>query len=176
MQDTEAAGPLAAHCHPKAGHRAARVRAAADEGVAMVKIERFSSSAPARWAAAVLVLAVAGCGGTGVQVGSLLGYEGLGQQVRSFYARRAWEENAVCNTPEMQAIRSATIVDETDDRIVALIRYTWVDEGANDPSSTRIRRGGGSSCRGIDERRFTLQKHVDGVRVITMSGPQQPVR
>ncbi len=126
--------------------------------------------------AGVAALATAGClGGPGVGVGSILGYEGLQRDLARHYASWAWEKNASCNTPRMTRILRADIIDETQEEIVALIRYSWLDESRIE--SSRGRTGfpsGRASCRGIDERRFTLRKVDDGVRVVDMSGPKRP--
>jgi hypothetical protein len=125
-----------------------------------------------------LLLAVTGCTyvSPGVGFGNVLGYEGLGRDIRRFYDRRAWERNATCPGAEMDAILSARVVEETDERIVALVRYSWRDENRLDdrgPRAVSI-RGGGGRCRGIDERRFTLERLDGDVRVVAMSGPQRP--
>jgi hypothetical protein len=111
----------------------------------------------------------------GVGFGTVLGYEGLQHDIRRYYAARAWERNAVCNTPEIDAILSARVIEETDDRIVAVIRYSWADESKIDDGDGLVTFGGAGSCAGIDDRRFTLAKQSDGtVSVVAMSGAQRP--
>jgi len=127
-------------------------------------------------AMSIVVSALLGCTyvSPGVGVGDVLGYDGLGRDIRSFYDRRAWERNANCPGAEMDRILSARVIAETDDEIVALIRYSWLDERRLDDDGRRIRGGGSGSCRGIDDRRFTLEKLDGDVRVVAMSGPQRP--
>ena len=133
-----------------------------------------------RWIAAMLALAIAGCSyvSPGVGVGSVLGYEGLGRQIETFYRQRAWERNATCTLPEIDAILRAEIVEEREDELTILVRYSWRDNARDfDDRGTRAipgRIGGGTLCRGIDQRRFTLERVDGGVRVVGMSGPQRP--
>jgi hypothetical protein len=130
--------------------------------------------------ALVGVLTVAGCASVspGVGYNSVLGYENLASRLRTFYRQRAWERNATCPLPRMDAILSATVIDETEDRIVARVRYSWRDDARLDDdgfgAGVRFGIGGSGSCRGIDERRFTLEKVNGGVRIVDMSGPQRP--
>ncbi|MFP4125290.1 MAG: hypothetical protein ACLFU0_01400 [Alphaproteobacteria bacterium] len=109
----------------------------------------------------------------GVGFGNVLGYEGLGNDLRHFYDDRAWERNATCPGARMDAILRARILEETDETIVASIRYSWLDESRLDDDGFGSGVGAGG-CRGIDERRFTLEKSDGDVRVVAMSGPQRP--
>ena len=129
-------------------------------------------------AAIVALIAVATLGACaeispGVGVNSVLGYEGLGRDIRRFYDRRARERFANCPGAEMERILSARVVDETEDEIVARVRYAWRDEIRLGNGDGRLVPGGGGSCRGIDERRFTLEKFDGDVAVVTMSGAQR---
>jgi hypothetical protein len=66
-------------------------------------------------------------------------------------------------------------MEETDERIVALVRYSWLDENRLEDHGAGVRVGfGAGNCRGIDERRFDLEKFDGDVRVAAMSGPQRP--
>jgi len=111
----------------------------------------------------------------GVGFNTVLGYDSLGREIERFYRQRAWERNATCPMPRIDAILSATVIEETEDEIVALVRYSWRDETRldNDNRGGIRGRGGGGRCRGIDERRFTLEKLDGDVRVVRMSGPQR---
>lgn len=127
-------------------------------------------------AMSIIVSGLLGCTyvSPGVGVGDVLGYDGLGRDIESFYDRRAWERNANCPGAEMDRILSARVLEETDAEIVALVRYSWLDENRLDDDGRRIPGGGSGACRGIDERRFTLEKIDGDVRVVAMSGPQRP--
>jgi hypothetical protein len=135
-----------------------------------------------RLAAQALVgsLGLTGCASVspGVGFNTVLGYENLGTSIRTYYRQRAWERNATCPLPRMDAILSATVIEETEDRIVARVRYSWRDDARlNDDgfgAGVRFGIGGSGNCRGIDERRFTLEKVNGGVRIVDMSGPQRP--
>jgi hypothetical protein len=129
-------------------------------------------------AAVAALLAAATLGGCaelspGVGVNSVVGYEGLGREIRRFYDRRAQERFANCPGAEMERILSARVVDETEDEIVARVRYAWRDENRLGNGDGRLVPGGGGSCRGIDERRFTLEKFDGDVAVVAMSGPRR---
>ncbi len=132
-----------------------------------------------RLALAITVVAalVAGCAAqTGVGVNTVLGYEGLGRQLEVFYAQRAWERNASCPNPRIDAILRAEVIDETEDELVARVRYSWRDSSRLDGNRAGVRLGvgAGNRCRGIGERRFTLERAGEGVRVVAMSGSQRP--
>jgi hypothetical protein len=131
---------------------------------------------------AVPCLTVASCAyvSPGVGFNTILGYEGLGWEIRRFYDRRAWERNATCPLARMDAILRAEVVEEAEDELVIAVRYSWRDETRLDDDDlfgpgARFGVGfGAGRCVGIDERLFTLHK-VDGdVRVVEMSGPQRP--
>lgn len=133
-----------------------------------------------RRAALAITLAaalVAGCAAqTGVGFNTVLGYEGLGRQIEVFYAQRAWERNATCPNPRIDTILRAEVIEETEDEIVARVRYSWRDSSRLEGSRTGVRLGvgAGNRCRGIDQRRFTLERAGEGVRVVAMSGAQRP--
>jgi len=115
----------------------------------------------------------------GVGVRSVLGHHGLDREISRFYERRAWEANATCPLPDMEAIVRAEVIEENDDQLVALIRYVWRDD-ARDDDDSRLRTGGhvgiggGHGCRGVGERRFTFDKVGDDLHVVAMSGSQRP--
>jgi len=130
-----------------------------------------------RLSLAVVAATLTGCTlETGVGFNTVLGYEGLGRRIETYYGRRAWERNATCTLPRMRILR-ADVLDETDDEIVALVRYSWSDSSRDNADDGLRAVPGGSGfgrCRGIDERRFTLEKVDGGVVVVAMSGPQRP--
>jgi len=122
----------------------------------------------ARCAAVYVLATLAGCSYQGP---SLAGQPGLQWQVMSFYGDRAIEQDASCNSPQMRTITSTRVVDDTPERVVMDLRYTWVDEsGAVDMPH------GGSNilCQGWGELTFTFARNSDGtLGVLDMSGPQR---
>ena len=105
-----------------------------------------------------------------------LGYPGLERQIVRFYDARAWERNATCTVPEMRRITQVEVVDETEEQVLVRVRYFWRDptrdgDGAGLVAAPHVGR---NRCEGFDERRFTLERVDDGVRVVAMSGPQRP--
>ena len=121
-----------------------------------------------------LLLLAACAAQTNVGVGHVLGFPGLGRQLETFYNARAWERNATCVLPRMTGILRADIVEERRDELSVRVRYSWRDFGRDGNRRGRAISRGGTTCQGIDERRFTLERVDDGVRVVAMSGPQRP--
>ena len=125
-------------------------------------------------ALALAPLAVGGCSGLPA-FDEALGYPGLALDIRNFYERHAWERQATCPTPEMRGILRATILEEREDEMVALVRYTWHDPSRNDDGNDLFAFGG-VGCQGIGERRFTFALGGDRPRVVAMTGEQRPPR
>ncbi len=142
--------------------------------MAMIRCDRRRLGVPVL--ATLLGLAACSQVSPGVGFNTVLGYENLGRDIRHFYRQRAWERNAACPMPRIDAILSATVIDETEEEIVASVRYSWLDEARldGDNGAARVGVGGGGSCRGIDERRLTLEKRAGDVHIVAMSGPQRP--
>ena len=100
----------------------------------------------------------------------LAGQPGLQWQVMSFYSARATERSFTCNTPQMRTITAARVIDDTPDRLVMDLRYTWVD----DNSAIDMPHGGSILCQDWGERTFTFSRSTDGtLAVLSMSGPQR---
>jgi hypothetical protein len=101
---------------------------------------------------------------------SLEGQPDLQWQVQSFYGTRAIEANAMCPQPQMTAITSSKVVEETSDRVVMDLRYHFRDEGA----SIDVDGGSKPGCDGFGERRFTFGRTSAGTLAVeSMSGPQR---
>jgi hypothetical protein len=119
----------------------------------------------------VVFYALAMLAGCSYQGPSLAGQPGLQWQVISFYGDRATERDSSCNSPQMRSSTATHVVDDTPERVVMDLRYTWVDEsGAVDMPH------GGSNilCQGWGERTFTFARNSDGtLGVLDMSGPQR---
>ncbi len=102
---------------------------------------------------------------------SVLGYEGLGRQIVSYYRGRALERNGLCVMPEMDVILTAEVVAEDSEELVIDIGYSWRDEGALD--NERFAPGLITQCIGTSTREFLVRKYPDGhVVVVGMGGPQ----
>lgn len=118
-------------------------------------------------AVAVTLLAawMAGCTAIATS-GDLLGFTGLGNDVRRFYERNAWEDNGSCLLPRMTAILRAEVVDEGPETATIRVRYVWV-------SSTGAGQDGGNTCRGTAERDFVIRPTDDRATVVGMTGGQR---
>ena len=121
----------------------------------------------------LLLLPLAGCAYRGP---ALAGFPGLQQQTRLFYEDRAWEENAVCTRPQINGITVKQVIENTPERLVARIRYHYVDESRHFDQGLSGFPGLGSPffCEGWSERVFTFAKRTDGTAdPIAMTGPQR---
>ena len=120
-----------------------------------------------RYAMPVTAAALAACSGQG---SSLAGYPGLQQQVISYYNGRAMERSASCPTPEMRAVTSARVVEDTPQRVVMDIRYSWVDwNQAADVGGANV-----TTCNDWGERTFTFARSGTGtLGVVGMTGEQK---
>ncbi len=95
--------------------------------------------------------------------------------IMSYYDSHATEQHASCTTPQMTAITRATVVQDTPQKLVLAIRYTY------QPFS----RGGGmtidgkghesriTGCSDFATRQFTLARTPGGVVVRSMTGEQR---
>ena len=100
----------------------------------------------------------------------LAGQPGLQWQVMSFYAARATERAFTCNAPRMRPITSTRVVEDTPDRLVMDLRFTWVDDNA----AIDMPHGGSIMCQDWGERTFTFARAADGTLTVqSMSGPQR---
>ena len=100
----------------------------------------------------------------------LVGQPGLQWEVMSFYAARATERSFTCNSPRMRTITATRVVDDTPDRLVLDLRFTWVD----DITAIEMPHGGSIMCQGWGERTFTFARASDGTLSVTgMTGAQR---
>ena len=100
----------------------------------------------------------------------LAGQPGLQWEVMSFYAARATERAFTCNAPRMRTITSTRVVEDTPDRLVMDLRFTWVDDNA----AIDMPHGGSIMCQDWGERTFTFARAADGTLTVQrMSGPQR---
>ena len=79
------------------------------------------------------------------------------------YERHASEQHGRCLNPYMDALTRLEIVEDTEARLVVDARYFYRD---------RFMDGGdgmGVDCAGFSERRFTLTRAGNDLRVIEMS-------
>lgn len=116
---------------------------------------------------AIGTLLLAACAG----VNDLGSYTDLRWKLQSFYQDHAWEEGARCVLPSM-SITQWKVVEETPEKIVMDVRYAWRVQ--NDGGRSRSRTsGGGGTCSGFNERRFTIVKSRDGLQIESMTGEQR---
>jgi hypothetical protein len=117
--------------------------------------------------AALLALTLVACTPT---IDEQLGQPGIGAAILRFYEAHAWERNAVCTQPTMQAITAVETVRETEDELVVDLRYLFRPRfgGEVEDSSGRI------YCSDWATRRFTLSRRGGGLTVVAMSGEQRP--
>ncbi len=114
---------------------------------------------------AVLALALGACTAIATR-GDLVGVPGLGDDVRRFYERLAWEQSGSCLFPRMEAILRAEVVDAGEDTTTVRVRYVWNSGGARSVD-------GGNTCRGTAERDFVVRPIEGGATVLSMTGGQR---
>lgn len=115
-------------------------------------------------ACVILATALGACGISGPQ---LAGYDGLQIKVVRYYDNHASEKGGQCLRPEMGAITNEAVVEDTKERLVVRLRYSWQD-------NTYERRRPGvmfRTCEGFDERDFTIAKNDGRLEVVAMTGP-----
>lgn len=93
----------------------------------------------------------------------------LKSKIEQHYAQHAREEGGLCSRPHVSTITKVSVLEDTPERWVAEIRYSYRDRLRDeDPGSDR------KICRGFASRTFTLAP-VNGVPVVTeMSGTPCP--
>ena len=104
------------------------------------------------------LVACAGCAG-----GDLAGQPGLGTAVKSHYAARALERGGLCASPELGLVTSSRIEEQTLDRLVVRVSYSYQDPNARFAAQ----------CRGFGTRTFTVARSADGFEVLEMTGPRR---
>ena len=85
--------------------------------------------------------------------------------IMRYYEDHASELYGRCLNPYMDALTSLQVAEESATRLVVDARYAYRD---------RFMDGGegfGVECAGFGERRFTLDRGDEGLRVVGMSGP-----
>ena len=85
--------------------------------------------------------------------------------IEQFYRRHASEEGGRCTRPIIDAITKVSVIEDTPERWVAEIRYSYRDRLRDeDPGSER------KICRGFASRTFTLLPEGNELVVADMSG------
>jgi len=115
------------------------------------------------------------------QVGNVGGYPNTAWLVRSYYQNNAQERGASCNSPQMRTLNSATVIEDTPQKVVMRVKYFWIDPSRIDNDSDSLGGsfvlgvpGGAGYCQGWSERDFTFDKMTDGsLTVASMTGPQR---
>jgi hypothetical protein len=118
-------------------------------------------------AAVLAALSLAACTPS---IDEQLGQPGIGAAIESYYEAHAWERNAACTLPRIEAIVAVRTVRETEDELVIEVRYRYRPRfGDNmEDMSGRI------YCADWATRQFTLAKAGGGLSVVAMSGEQRP--
>ena len=95
--------------------------------------------------------------------------------IMNFYDAHATEEHVTCVLPRMTAITRSTVVQDTPEKLVLAIHYTY--EPFSRGGGTIIDGNGHSSrvtgCNAFATRQFTLARTPDGVVVHSMTGEQR---
>jgi hypothetical protein len=106
----------------------------------------------------------------------LAGREGLTWQVQRYYLEHASERRGMCPRPAIRTITRTEILEETEDRLVLRLRYSWEDEGQRDQDDVlSLLRP--ASCVGFATRDFTFAKlSGGGLQVTGMSGEIRNIR
>lgn len=116
-------------------------------------------------AALLATLVLAGCAVDGPP---LAGFTGGQWAVVSYYNRHAWEEGAICTSPQMR-VTGWRVLDATLERTIVEVRYHYHDRSV-DNGDRQVSR-----CADWGVRQFTLVPTGDGRAVVReMTGPQRP--
>lgn len=114
---------------------------------------------------------LAACATPGPQ---LAGIEGGQWAVVRYYEQNAWERGATCPSPRMRVL-GWRVVDQTPERTVVDVRYSWWDESRRDADRWPWFGGGFGVCEGFGERQFVLVPGGQaGSSVRQMTGEQRP--
>lgn len=105
-------------------------------------------------------LVLGGCGGAGT-----VSRPDLSEQVKSWYAEHASEQGGNCGLVRMDTITEVTPVRETEQELVARVRYHFQKFTPEDIQT--------AFCNGFRERDFTFAKRGDQLVLIGMSGEQR---
>lgn len=93
---------------------------------------------------------------------------GLGLAISRYYDRWALEENGRCRWPRVLAFTAGQVIEDTPERLVVLVGYTYRDYDYDRASPLGGMRLG---CQGFGNRRFVVNKTDTGFQVVRMSGP-----
>jgi hypothetical protein len=115
-----------------------------------------------RHAALALLLTLAACA---IQP-EIAEFPGAAQQVRRFYERNAFEENATCTTPRIAAIISSRTITDTPEQLVLEVRYRF------EPFN-RTADFGTAACIDWNTRQFTFERSGEALRIVGMTGEQR---
>jgi hypothetical protein len=140
-----------------------------------------------RSAVSSIVLLVAGLAGAcaGGRAWDLAGYPGLLLDVKRYYEFNATEEHGRCPSPLLEGVTAADVLEETPERLTVRLRYYYRDafqdwdEGCDARGGgaltrmCRAGRFGNPTCRGYNDRTFTIDKRGEEFRIVTMTGPQR---
>ena len=104
------------------------------------------------------LVACAGCAG-----GGLAGQPGLENALRSHYDASALERNGLCSSPKFGVVTASGIEEQTVERLVVRVSYSYRDPDARLPAQ----------CRGFGTRLFTVARSAEGFEVLEMTGPRR---
>lgn len=119
------------------------------------------------------LLVLAGC----AAANTLAGREGLVVPVKNYYADNATEKGGICPTPIMRAITQTEVLEETDERLVLRLRYTYQDQSFSSVEVDALGFVQPQSCVGFATRTFTIATGPEGgaAEVLDMSGERRNI-
>ncbi len=122
----------------------------------------------------VVLLVLAGCAGAN----TIAGREGLAFRIKNYYADNATEKGGICPTPIMRAITRTEVLEETDERLVLQVRYSFQDRSFDSIDVDAFGFVQAGSCSGFATRTFTISTGPTGgaAEVLDMSGERRNVR
>lgn len=123
----------------------------------------------------ILILPVFWLAACSLEGPPLAGHEGLTWQVQRYYLEHASEQRGMCPRPAIRTVTRSEVIEETEERLVLRLRYSWEDEGQRDISNPWFPLRAGE-CLGFATRDFTFAKLTGGgLEVIDMSGERRNV-
>jgi hypothetical protein len=102
----------------------------------------------------------------------LAGHPGLLYAIKLYYERNALEENGRCTRPLLEGVSRSEVLEEDQNQLVVTLTYSYRDSLRDEPRAPSG-RGIFRECVGFASRTFTVAKGEEGLKVVSMNGPQK---
>src|SRR5918999_120753 len=107
----------------------------------------------------------------------LAGEPGLLYQLKVYYEHHAVEEGGICTRPLLEGATGYRVATDTEDEMVIDLSYYYRDMVRDDEDCDDLPNANRcfvmARCRGFAERTFTVERTAEGLKVVSMSGPER---